>query len=63
MRAETKLPSTQEVITRFVANMERMRTGVGDGTESGRSERGLCDSFCVSFASSSAIVGRLIELK
>ena len=26
MRAETKLPSTHEVIERFVANMERMRT-------------------------------------
>src|SRR4029078_3382303 len=26
MPAETKLPSTQEVVSRFVANMERMRT-------------------------------------
>ncbi|HEU0069596.1 MAG TPA: pitrilysin family protein, partial [Nitrospiraceae bacterium] len=26
MRAETKVPSTQEVIARFIANMERMRT-------------------------------------
>ena len=25
MRAETKLASTQEVVNRFVANMERMR--------------------------------------
>jgi hypothetical protein len=25
MRAETKLSSTQEVVNRFVANMERMR--------------------------------------
>ena len=47
MRAETKLPSTQEVIARFVANMERMRTELVTDRRAGRSERGLCELVCV----------------
>ena len=63
MRAETKLPSTQEVITRFVANMERMRTELVTETELAEAKEAYVNSFVFSFASSSAIVGRLIELE
>jgi len=63
MRAETKLPSTQEVITRFVANMERMRTELVTETELAEAKEAYVNSFVFSFASSSAIVGRLVELE
>ena len=63
MRAETKLSSTQEVITRFVANMERMRTELVTDRELTEAKEAYVNSFVFSFASSSAIVGRLIELE
>jgi zinc protease len=63
MRAETKLSSTQEVITRFVANMERMRTELVTDSELAEAKEAYVNSFVFSFASSSAIVGRLIELE
>jgi len=63
MRAETKLPSTQEVITRFVANMERMRTELVTDSELAEAKEAYVNSFVFSFASSSAIVGRLIALE
>ena len=63
MRAETKLPSTQEVITRFLANTERMRTELVTDTELAEAKEAYVNSFVFSFASSSAIVGRLIELE
>jgi zinc protease len=63
MRAETKLPSTEEVITRFVANMERMRTELVTDKELAEAKEAYVNSFVFSFASSSAIVGRLIELE
>ncbi|MBK5281495.1 MAG: insulinase family protein [Nitrospiraceae bacterium] len=63
MRAETKLPSTQEVITRFVANLERMRTELVTNNELTEAKEAYVNSFVFSFASSSAIVGRLIELE
>jgi len=63
MRAETKLPSTQEVITRFVANMERMRTELVTDSELAEAKEAYVNSFVFSFASSSAIVGRLIGLE
>jgi predicted Zn-dependent peptidase len=63
MRAETKLPSTQEVITRFVANMERMRTELVTDRELAEAKEAYVNSFVFSFASSSAIVGRLVELE
>ena len=63
MRAETKLPSTQEVITRFVANMERMRTELVTDNELAEAKEAYVNSFVFSFASSSAIVGRLIGLE
>ena len=63
MRAETKLSSTQEVITRFVANMERMRFELVTDSELAEAKEAYVNSFVFSFASSSAIVGRLIELE
>lgn len=63
MRAETKLPSTQEVIARFVANMERMRTELVTDSELAEAKEAYVNSFVFSFASSSAIVGRLIGLE
>jgi len=63
MRAETKLPSTQEVITRFVSNMERMRTELVTDSELAEAKEAYVNSFVFSFASSSAIVGRLIGLE
>ena len=63
MRAETKLPSTQEVITRFIANMERMRTELVTDSELAEAKEAYVNSFVFSFASSSAIVGRLMTLE
>ncbi len=63
MRAETKLPSTQEVIARFVANMERMRTELVTDSELAEAKEAYVNSFVFSFASSSAIVARLMELE
>ncbi len=63
MRAETKLTSTQDVIERFVANMERMREEPVTDTELAEAKEAYVNSFVFSFASSSAIVGRLIELE
>ena len=63
MRAETKLPSTQEVTARFVANMERMRTELVTDSELAEAKEAYVNSFVFSFASSSAIVWRLMELE
>jgi predicted Zn-dependent peptidase len=63
MRAETKLPSTQEVISRFVANMERMRTELVTDQELAEAKEAYVNSFVFSFASPSAIVNRFVELE
>ena len=63
MRAETKLLSTQEVIARFVANMERMRTELVADNELAEAKEAYVNSFVFSFASPSAIIGRLISLE
>ena len=63
MRAETKLLSTQEVIARFIANMERMRTELVTDSELAEAKEAYVNSFVFSFASPSAIVGRLVELE
>jgi len=63
MRAETKLLSTQEVITRFIANIERMRTELVTNSELAEAKEAYVNSFVFSFASSSAIVGRLMTLE
>lgn len=63
MRAETKLTSTQEVIERFVANIERIRAEPVTDTELAEAKEAYVNSFVFSFASPSAIVSRLIELE
>ena len=63
MRAETKLTSTQEVIERFVANIERMRAEPVTDKELAEAKEAYVNSFVFSFASPSAIVSRLVELE
>lgn len=63
MRAETKLTSTQDVIERFVANMERMRQEPVTDAELAEAKEAYVNSFVFSFASPSAIVSRLMELE
>ena len=63
MRAETKLTSTQEVIERCVANIERMRAEPVSDTELAEAKEAYVNSFVFSFASPSAIVSRLVELE
>ncbi len=63
MRAETKLASTQEVVSRFVANMERMRTELVTDAELAEAKEAYVNSFIFSFSSPSAIVSRLVELE
>jgi len=62
-RAETKAASTQEVIERFMANIERMRSELVSDEELAEAKEAYVNSFVFSFASSSAIVRRLIELE
>lgn len=63
MRAETKLASTQEVVGRFIANIERMRTEPVSDAELAEAKEAYVNSFVFSFSSPSAIVRRLIELE
>jgi predicted Zn-dependent peptidase len=63
MRAETKLASTQEVVGRFMANIERMRTELVSEAELTEAKEAYVNSFVFSFSSPSAIVSRLIELE
>lgn len=63
VRAETKSVSTQEVIARFLVNIERMRTELVSDTELAEAKDAYVNSFIFSFSSSSAIVNRLIELE
>jgi zinc protease len=63
MRAETKLPSTQEVISRFVTNVERMRAELVTDEELAEAKEAYVNSFVFSFASPSAVVSRFVELE
>ncbi len=63
MWAETKLPSTQAVLGRFIANVERMRNELVTDSELAEAKEAYVNSFVFSFASSSAIVERLMELE
>ena len=63
MRAETKLSSTQEVVNRFVANMERMRNEPVTDTELEEAKEAYVNSFVFSFTSASSIVSRLMDLE
>jgi predicted Zn-dependent peptidase len=63
MRAETKSVSTQEVIERFISNIERMRSELVSDAELAEAKEAYVNSFIFSFSSPSAIVGRLVELE
>ncbi len=63
MRAETKSVSTQEVVERFIANIERMRSELVSDAELAEAKEAYVNSFVFSFSSPSAIVGRLVELE
>ena len=63
MRAETKLVSTQEVVSRFVANMERMRNEPVSDLELEEAKEAYVNSFVFSFTSASSIVSRLMDLE
>ena len=63
VRAETKLVSAQEVIERFLANIERIRSEPVSDAELEEAKEAYVNSFVFSFASSSAIVSRLIDLE
>ena len=63
MRAETKSASTQEVIGRFLANIDRMRSELVSDVELAEAKEAYVNSFVFSFSSPSAIVGRLVELE
>lgn len=63
MRAETKLVSTQEVVSRFVANIERMRRELVTDQELAEAKEAYVNSFVFSFSSPSAIVSRLVDLE
>lgn len=63
MRAETKFSSTQEVIDRLVANLERVRAEPVSDAELEEAKEAFVNSFVFSFSSSSTIVSRLIALE
>ena len=63
MRAETKVESTQEAIGRLTANMEQLRAQPVSDEELAEAKEAFVNSFVFSFASPSAIVGRLIGLE
>jgi zinc protease len=63
LRAETKSASTQDVILRMVANMQRLREQPVTDAELAEAKEAFVNSFVFSFTSPSAIVGRLIGLE
>jgi zinc protease len=63
MRAETKMESTQEAISRLTANMDQLRAQPVTDEELAEAKESFVNSFVFSFASPSAIVGRLIGLE
>jgi predicted Zn-dependent peptidase len=63
MRAETKSESTHDVISRLVANMERLREQPVTDAELAEAKEAFVNSFVFSFTSPSSIVARLIGLE
>ena len=63
MRAETKLPSTQEVVNRFVANIERLRQEPVSEAELEEAKEAYVNSFVFSFTSAASIVNRFMDLE
>lgn len=63
LRAETKLSTTQDVIDRFIANVERLRKEPVTDEELEEAKEAFVNSFVFSFTSASSIVGRLMGLE
>jgi zinc protease len=63
MRTETKTASTHEMITRLVANVERLREQPVTDEELDEAKEAFVNSFVFSFTSSANIVNRLVELE
>ncbi len=63
MRAETKLASAQEVVGRFMAQLERIRKESVTDSELTEAKDAFVNAFVFSFANSASIVGRLIDLE
>jgi predicted Zn-dependent peptidase len=63
LRAETKLPSTQEVVNRFVANIERLRQEPVSDAELEEAKEAYVNSFVFSFTSAASIVNRFMDLE
>jgi predicted Zn-dependent peptidase len=61
--AETKLPSTTEVLGQFMANIERMRTELVSDAELAISKEAYLNSFVFDFSSSSQIINHAMELE
>ncbi len=61
MRAETKLASTQEVVNRFVANIERVRNEPVTDAELEEAKEAYVNSFVFSFTSAASIVSRFMD--
>jgi predicted Zn-dependent peptidase len=63
VRAETKLPSTHEVVNRFVANIERLRQEPVADAELEEAKEAYVNSFVFSFTSAASIVSRFMDLE
>lgn len=61
--AETKLPTTKEVLGQLVANIERMRTELVSDAELAASKEAYLNSFVFDFSSSSQIISHAMELE
>ncbi len=63
MYAQTKLDSTEQVITSLIANMQRLREQPVTDRELEEAKEAFVNSFVFSFTSPSRIVGRLMGLE
>lgn len=63
MRAETKMSSAHEVVERFLANVDRIRREPVSDAELTEAKDAFVNAFVFSFANSSSIVARLIDLE
>lgn len=61
--AETKLPTTKEVLGQLVANIERMRTELVSDAELAASKDAYLNSFVFDFSSSSQIISHAMQLE
>lgn len=63
MRTETKTASTQEMITRLVSNLNRLREQPVSDEELKEAKEAFINSFVFSFSSPASIVNRLVQLE